>query len=363
MKVVMILVFIVVVLFLVYCNRITVKYVKSKATWIDYIGYNLFFFAFIVFAISLISHQTQYYEQIDVIEGECYVLFGEKHHYTLLVYFLMYHIALFILWTKENRLPPLVLALSMSIVLIGIVLNVMISIQVIGHDRSVIPYTYEDPNIAYEFLLFPILSLLIGILILVKSLKVEHIHAKNRAYSNTFLNKCNQLLANHLLFCGAIIITVPLVVLIAIVLLLFGQDYNSITKAFTETATWTFSQHLPPPPKNHQGHYLCTVAASGSPNVVKPLRKGNRHGYLIMVNRQLLVANAFEELVQELSPRAHRVIRVNYDKYGYDLCRHITTAQRANLIYILMKPLEWFFLVSLYLTFIKPEDKIRKHYS
>ncbi|MGL4581771.1 MAG: DUF6688 family protein, partial [Flavobacterium sp.] len=69
-----------------------------------------------------------------------------------------------------------------------------------------------------------------------------------------------------------------------------------------------------------------------------------------------------EELVQDISPKLHRIIRTNYDKYGYDLCKKITTVRRANAIYIMMKPLEWVFLGSLYLCCINPEEKIRKQY-
>lgn len=342
-------------------NGIT-KMLRPDATRWEYIGFNIYCGTFIVFVLGFISHQMQYHEQIDIVGGDCYIPFGEKHIYSLVVYFVLYHIALILCWSKDNKLPPLTLVLSMSILMIGIVLNIFIAIQLIGHDLSVIPEASEVADFPI-MILFPIVSLTIGFAVFVKILRLEHEGAKERQYSNAFLNKCNQLLSNNLLFCEIIVVIAPLVAVITIILKLFGQDYDSLSKVFTETATWTFSQYIPPPPKDHQGHYLCTVAASGTPSVVKPLREGNRHGYLIMVNRQLQVANAFEELVQDLSPRLHKIIRKNYDKYGYDLCKHITTANRANLIYILMKPLEWVFLISLYLFCVNPEEKIKRQYS
>ncbi len=145
--------------------------------------------------------------------------------------------------------------------------------------------------------------------------------------------------------------------------MLFGQDYNSLVKVFTETATWRFSQHISPFPLPHEGHYLCTVAAKGSPNVVKPVRLGKRWGRTIIVNRQLQIANAFEELLSDLSPGLHRVIRHNYDKYGYDLSKKINNTKASNITYILMKPLEWIFLICLYLFVVEPEKKIKKQYS
>ena len=99
--------------------------------------------------------------------------------------------------------------------------------------------------------------------------------------------------------------------------MLFGDDYDAVSKALTETTTWGFSQHDHPPHLPHQGHYLCTVAACGSPQLVKPLRWGIRGKQRIIVNRQLQIANAFEELIADLSPTLHRFIRKNYDRYGY----------------------------------------------
>jgi hypothetical protein len=114
---------------------------------------------------------------------------------------------------------------------------------------------------------------------------------------------------------------------------------------------------------DHKGHYLCTVAVCGSPWIVKPLRLGRRHDREIVVNRQLLVANAFEELIQTGSPRLHKFIRGAYDQYGYPLSKHITSPARSNVTYLIMKPLEYFFVVILYLFFEKPEQKISQQYS
>ena len=56
-------------------------------------------------------------------------------------------------------------------------------------------------------------------------------------------------------------------------------------------------------------HYLCTVAARGHPWLVRPLRLGRRRGATILVNRQLAVANAFEDLLHERWPRLGRGAR------------------------------------------------------
>ena len=138
---------------------------------------------------------------------------------------------------------------------------------------------------------------------------------------------------------------------------------GDLVKVFTDTSTWMFSQKMHPPILDHRGHYLCTVAATGNPKIVKPLRLGTRGGQTIIVNRQLQIANAFEECIQDLSPNAHRLIRKNYDRHGYNISLYINSAMRSNMVYFAMKPLEWMFLIFLYLFCVNPEQKIQKQYA
>lgn len=156
---------------------------------------------------------------------------------------------------------------------------------------------------------------------------------------------------------------VPLVMLTEAVLILFGQGADSCAKMFTMTADWTFSSQIPPPPLDYDGHYLCTVAAGGHRKIVKPLRMGKRKGVSIVVNRQLMVANAFEELLAERAPRLHGKIRRFYDAHGYPISRLITTPLRADAVYVLMKPLEWLFAFALYLLSTDPEERISRQYA
>lgn len=155
----------------------------------------------------------------------------------------------------------------------------------------------------------------------------------------------------------------PILCVMLILMILFGQTPDALIKAFTMTADWTFSTQIPPPPETYHGHYLCTVAAGGHPKVVRPLRTGIRCGEKIVVNRQLCIANAFEDLLEDRLPAFHRTIRYLYDKYGYPVSKHITTQTRADIVYFLMKPLEWIFLAVLYLSDTKPESRISMQYT
>lgn len=160
----------------------------------------------------------------------------------------------------------------------------------------------------------------------------------------------------------AVLLALPTLVLVVLILMLFGQQPDSMIKAWTDTADWAFSQKIPPQNLIIDEHYLCTVAAGGHEKVVKPQRMGVRHGHPVVVNRQLCIANAFEQVLEEKTPRFHRFLRRNYDRYGYPFAKHIKKKWAMDLIYYLMKPLEWTFLLVLYLVDRKPENRIAMQY-
>ncbi len=157
-------------------------------------------------------------------------------------------------------------------------------------------------------------------------------------------------------------LALPIVALITALLYLFGQAPDDLIRAFRETCSYELSQ------KEYcgecvDGHYLCTVAAYGSPNLVKPLGKGYRHGKIIIVNRQLLASNAFEELLEQNTPRLHRWLRHNYDRYGLSMAKTLHKVGFSNWVYLLMKPLEWSFILILYLFTTDPENRIHQQYT
>ncbi len=154
----------------------------------------------------------------------------------------------------------------------------------------------------------------------------------------------------------------PVLGLLVILLCLFGQQPDSIILVFTKTSDWVLSKEIAPPPVEYDAHYLCTVSLRGHRKLVKPIRYGVRKGQKIVVNRQLCVANAFEQLIMEKAPRFHRAVRNFYDTYGYPVSKHIRHAWTADVVYLVMKPLEWIFLMVLYLFDEKPEDRICSQY-
>src|SRR5262249_1756943 len=113
------------------------------------------------------------------------------------------------------------------------------------------------------------------------------------------------------------------------------------------------------------GHFLCTIAAKGHRGLVKPVRAGIRAGAPIKCNRQLLIANAFEEWLEQHVVWLHRPVRRLYNHVGSYLHRHygmFYSKWVSDVVYLLMKPLEWLFLITLYVVDRHPENRIAQQY-
>ena len=249
-----------------------------------------------------------------------------------------------------HKLPPLLATLAIGAMYLGGALCVVWCIQLF-------PY---DPVIC----IYPCNLLLIGSKV-IKELIIDW----NTETHPVPQGKSKLILSIHSLLSRAenwpwlgMLLALPLLGLTIAILTLFGQTPDSIIQAWTQTSDWTLSQQVAPQNIYVDQHYLCTVAAGGHPKVVKPLREGMRHGHKVLVNRQLCIANAFEQLLQERLPRTHRAVRSFYDKYGYPIAKHIKSPYTADVIWFLMKPLEWFFLTVLYLCDSKPENRIAVQY-
>lgn len=159
---------------------------------------------------------------------------------------------------------------------------------------------------------------------------------------------------------------IPVFILVDSVLLLFDQRPDSLILAFTQTYHMYYSElDYLCEGVSCGGHYLCSVAANGHQSVVKPIRMGIRAGRPIICNRQLLVANAFEEILQERFPAAHRLIRRHYDRVGDFIHKDYTPYKNkylCDLIYLLMKPADWVFRFILYTVDRAPEERIARQY-
>ena len=262
---------------------------------------------------------------------------------------------LILLFVRADKMPPLISAILISFLIIMNVIHIAYAMQLSKHvdGMELMLYVYH-----------------LNILILSAGVIRKHMREmaelfKSRAADGAvsgkkFISKMDSI-SKYSFFIFVVLFFV--VAVLEIIFVMMGQGLDAPIKAFTETADWTFSQQIPPPPAEYDGHYLCTVAAGGHKRIVKPLRLGTRRDQTIVVNRQLCIANAFEEVIQEKMPRVHGRIRYVYDNYGYPLSRVITSPARADFVYFVMKPLEWIFLVFLYLVDLRPEQRIARQYT
>lgn len=252
------------------------------------------------------------------------------------------------------KTPPLVLVLGIAAMYLGTIESILWGVHVC-----------KEFFFDCLLLLLPFNCLLITArTVLYKIREWEAIpHERYKIDRVPLLNWCSRVLENARLWpVVAFLLMWPLFGILIAILVLFGQAPDSFIRAWTETSDWNLSQRVAPQNIYYDEHYLCTVAAGGHQKIVKPLRLGIRHGHQVIVNRQLCIANAFEQVLEERTPRFHRAVRGFYDKYGFPVARLIRSRYAADLIYFMMKPLEWFFLAVLYLTDVHPEDRIAVQY-
>ena len=259
-----------------------------------------------------------------------------------------------------NEMPPLMLVLGMAAIYMGAVESVVWGIQV-----------FRGKSFDFFLLLLPLNCLLLTArTVSHKMWEWNQLLAKDASRREQYqegsgvLHACNRFLAKSERWpLAAFLLMWPLLGILIGILLLLGQKPDAVIRAFTETSDWNLSQRVAPQNIYYDEHYLCTVAAGGHESIVKPRRLGVRHGHQVIVNRQLCVANAFEQVLEERTPRFHRAVRHFYDTYGFPVAKLIHSKYTADLIYFLMKPLEWIFLIVLYLTDVNPENRIAIQYT
>lgn len=305
-----------------------------------------------------------YIEFIDIIrEDRREVLYNNQKHFPIyskgiapiLFIIVLGIIAYLILISKPAyKMPPLLIVVCMSLMYLQATICILWCIQLFEGLKT-------------NSLTIPLYVLPINCLfIIIREIRIK-INEWNSELNNHNLKErtspFNKLLkeSNNWPIL-AFVLMIPILGIIVCILVLFGQEPDILIKSFTETADWTLSTKIAPPNVMVDEHYLCTVAANGDKKIVKPLRMGERHGHKVVVNRQLQIANAFEQVLEERIPKIHKVIRYIYDKYGYPISKHIKTNILCDLVYILMKPLEWFFLIIIYFNDIHPEDRIARQY-
>ena len=281
--------------------------------------------------------------------------FAPGHTLTITVLVLLSLGAYFYSSYRKTIAPPILEIVVNCLLIIGFLLDLVVGIQEI----SSVTWIFGNGPIATYFLIM-----------LAQNHKkaMESLDEEAGIHDSRFISLCRKLIFLHPLAKMPILLVLCLPVLIVLVwvLLLFGQKPDSIIRAFTDTYKHGFSK------LDYQcngvvcgGHFLCTIAANGHRDLVRPIRMGIRADQPIKCNRQLLISNAFEELLEQHLPWLHRPVRNFYNKIGALIHRHYAALNHAwvsDCVYLLMKPLEWLFLLVLYLFDRHPENRIAQQY-
>ena len=194
--------------------------------------------------------------------------FSPAHRLTIYALIVASMVCYFVASRNSRPLPPLSELLINIMMVVAIILNVTIAIH-FSEIWSVF---------------------IIGILIL---LFIQQLVRRYRILSNSLSKMDNRNWMYSVVLASwfkryplLLILCIPVLSVFIALLYLFGQKPDSIVKAFTETFHLGFSQwDYMCDNVSCGGHYLCSVAANGHKNWVKPLRYGKRHGNLIICNR------------------------------------------------------------------------------
>ena len=286
-------------------------------------------------------------------------VFSPDHRISIYILIVSSMIALAISSFRNNIFPPLCELFINVFILIGIVINILICIHIESDDAGFVVWGLGNVPI-----------ILVMLIRLCENQKILSQHILSNNYqSDNFIGKlCLSILSLDPILKYPIltILIIPILISFSLFLILFEQKPDSLIREFTDTYKHGFSQldHLC---DNVEcgGHYLCSVGANGHRSIVKPIRYGERNGNKIICNRQLLVSNAFEEIIQTKFPRLHSSIRNQYNKIGDTIHENYEVYNIkivSDLVYILMKPLELLFLITIYMVEKKPEDLIARQY-
>ncbi len=258
------------------------------------------------------------------------------------------------LLVKFSSFPPIIEVLINSFLLIGFILNVVISFQLSE--------------------IYSLIAIGLGLIFLFELVENHRYFILNKKESGSQYRGVNQVLWQFLclpIFTKVpifLLFLLPVVIIFTTILVLFGQEPDALIRVFTDTYYHGFSQ------LNHECDdvicqdgdcYVCTVAATGNTAIVRYERMGIRNGRPIKCSRQLLVASAFEKLWSDKLPRTHRLFRSGYDAFGSWLQNNPSITRNtiiSTLGYLFLKPFEWLFLLVLYTFYQKPENIIASRY-
>ncbi|HIJ72245.1 MAG TPA: hypothetical protein HPP87_12955 [Planctomycetes bacterium] len=94
-------------------------------------------------------------------------------------------------------------------------------------------------------------------------------------------------------------------------------------------------------PEDPPDCFVVTAALRGHRCIVGPFAKVNRCSVIRQVNCQLITFWYLEAIWQRHHPKTHKIFRSIYNRLGPYISEQIKTRLEADIVYLMMKPLEW----------------------
>ena len=267
--------------------------------------------------------------------------------------------------TKKERVAPLVLVLIPPALTVGMGLCLIQFLHYLPF-ASLGMAVLMSPMGLLSVLVFPIFCLIQALILFATQLYIQTTYNMKQGAvcaDNPLLHKLYRFYFGPAHIIAQLLVFPFFLTVGQFVLLLAAQQPDSLLQAFLQSQDGLFSQgRCEQCVSSPNADYICTIAGFGTRSLVKPLYWGRRQGQLIRVTRQLQVCNAFEELLAERFPRLQRALRGGYDSLQIPVEKWKHVRAIANGLYVLVKPLEWTFLLALYLFDRQPETRIARQY-
>jgi len=275
--------------------------------------------------------------------------FDWRYAYPLFICLFIFFACYFISYYLKELIGPLLLL----IIAVGIILGCILLTAILLQLAIALPFALFPTLFLYGL---PIYAIIPSIILFIKELQALNLFIQTQA-NVSGMEDSHPLVI--LIRMSPLLLPVSLIILA--VQYVLNQKSSPIVKAFTEASEGVFAsgicENCPP-----MSDYLCTIAAQGYPLFVKPLRRGVRLGMPLLVNRQLLVSNAFEEWLMVNFPKLHKPIRKTYDAFNIPVNKWCRYKLLATIMYFLWKPFEYLGLLCVYLFVPHPEDLINRQY-
>lgn len=180
-----------------------------------------------VFDLDVLGLGVEYDVPLTV-HGEFHTPIAGEYRFSFFFLFFIAMVCIVLLSVITKRKPPLFAAMLIAGVYMGNVLDILLVIQLLKN---------MDNFFTVMMLVFPMNYMLMSVRLIRREIKAQTGYLSNSAEKSGFMGWLNKLLTKSLgWYLISFVAMIPLLAVMLLILVLFGQRPDSIVKAFTETA-------------------------------------------------------------------------------------------------------------------------------